>query len=60
MVEIEFDELVRTTPNGWWIKIDSSDWEAPDVFLPEAKCDMGEDETFILVPDWLATERGLV
>jgi hypothetical protein len=58
-IEIEFDALVRKTANGWWIKIED-DWEAPEVFLPESICDMGEDETFILVPEWLATEKGLI
>jgi len=58
-VEVEFDTLVRTTANGWWIKIDGDDWAAPEIFLPESLCDMGEDETFVLIPEWLATEKGL-
>ncbi len=58
-IEISFDRLVHETDDAYLISI--GDWDDEQRFwLPKSKVDMGEDETFVLVPEWLAVEKGLV
>ena len=58
-VEIEFDRLVRETDSAYLISIGDFEDEK-EYWLPKSQVDMGEDETFVMVPEWLALEKGLI
>lgn len=54
-------ELVKETESAYGVKVelDTFEKEAPIVWLPKSKVSRLDDGTFD-VPEWLATERGII
>ncbi len=58
--EYEFDTLVRETESAWLIEIGSPmDADAKQYWLPKSQVDLSHASKTVVVPDWLATEKGL-
>lgn len=56
MAQVDFDALVHETENAWLVRIDKT-----EVWLPKSQCeDFDEEEGTVEVPEWLATEKGLL
>lgn len=55
-VEIEFDDVITETPSAWLIDVEGDE----HVWLPKSCCEMDEDRHTVVVPEWLAVEKGLV
>ena len=58
-VNVDFDRLVRETDSAFCIAI--GDWDdEQEYWVPKSQCHMHEDEGYVNMPEWLATEKGLV
>ena len=52
---------MRETPDAYLCAIgDGFDPGDKEFWLPKSHTDMGEDQTFALIPEWLALEKGLI
>lgn len=56
MVEVFVERLIRDTPDSWLI-LTADDEE---VWLPKSQVELDDDESVVMVPEWLAIDRGLV
>lgn len=60
-VEVEFDRVVRETESAYLCAIgEGFDPGDREFWLPKKYTDMGADQTFAMIPEWLALEKGLV
>lgn len=55
MVEINFDSVVTVTDRAWLL--DLGDCE---IWFPRSICEIDYEDNEIIVPEWLAIEKGLV
>lgn len=55
MVKFDCVELIHETELAWLMLI-----EDQEVWLPKSQCEFDEDDGTVLVPEWLAVEKGLV
>ena len=51
---LQFDEIIRETPNGWWLKFDTQ-----KVFVAQSIGQIDEQDNTIELPNWLAKNEGL-
>jgi len=51
---LQFDEIIRETPVGWWLKFDLQ-----KVFISQSIGDINEQDKTVEVPNWLAKNEGL-
>jgi len=52
--EYTFDELIRETELSWLLKMGDD-----EIWFPKSKCELDENDKIIVVPEWLAIEKGL-
>lgn len=54
-VELSYESLEHETGAAWLLVI-----EGEKVWLPKSRCSIDEDAKVVVVPEWLAVEKGLV
>lgn len=58
---IPYIRIIRETKLAWLLLLDETNiWNPEKVWFPKSRCTLDEDEKEILVPQWLAIEKGLV
>lgn len=59
MHEEPYIKLLKETPDAWLLLLDDSDFlNYVKEWFPKSQCELCED--IVLVPEWLAIEKGLV
>lgn len=58
--EIPFVRILRETSKAYRIRFDENFPLPKDEWIPKSQVTIDEDEEIVLMPEWLAIEKGLI